>query len=183
MNKKGAIGIAINVIIIVIISIVILTSGILLMQKFIGGADDIKAQLDLKTEQELTRLLQGQGKKVALPLHTVTLQAGNNHVFGLGISNIDPSSYGNDFTVDISLSKAVDRDDNVLDISAGIPLSWLLYDLGPFSLQENQYESVPILVNPPNDAKKGTYIYNVKVYSETTGNQYDNTKKFYVTVV
>ena len=184
MNKKGAIGIAINVIVIVIISIVILTSGVLLMKKFVGDAEGIKAQLDVKTEQELSRLLQDQGKRVAMPLNTKTLEAGSSHVFGLGILNIDPNAYGLEFSVDITLSKALDDEQNeYTPDSIGIIMSYILYDSGPFTLTENQYESVPILVDVPKNAKKGTYIFNVKVKSDLTANQYDNTKKFYVTVV
>ncbi len=186
MNKKGAIGLAMNTIVIVMISIVILTSGILLMKKFIGGAEDIKAQLDVKTEQELSRLLQDQGKRVAIPLNTKTIQAGESHVFGLGILNIDTTAYGTLFSVDIELSKVLDENDNEytqsLGNNLGIIMSYILYDKGPFTLQQNEYETVPILVDIPNDAKKGTYIFNIKVTSDFTANQYDNTKKFYVTV-
>ena len=184
MNKKGAIGLAMNTIVIVMISIVILTSGILLMKKFIGGAEDIKAQLDVKTEQELSRLLQDQGKRVAIPLNTKTIQAGGNHVFGLGILNIDPSAYGTLFSVDIEISKALDDNEVEYTQSAevGIIMSYILYDKGPFTLSQNEYETVPILVDIPSDAKKGTYIFNIKVTSDFTANQYDNTKKFYVTV-
>ena len=152
------------------------------MKKFVGDAEGIKAQLDVKTEQELSRLLQDQGKRVAMPLNTKTLEAGSSHVFGLGILNINSAI--DEFTVDISFSKAIDDEQNAYTPDQpGVIKSYILYDPGPFSLTENQYESVPILVDVPKDAKKGTYIFNVKVTSKIKAAQYDNTKKFYVTIV
>ena len=191
-NKKAAIGLAINTIVIVIISIVILGAGVALMRNMIGGAEDIKAQLDRQTEAELERLLIDQGKKVALPLHTATVEAGESHVFGLGILNIDVDSYGTQFTMEVLYSSYIDDEgnDGALDADDE-PLSWLLYDSGPVTVNENEHYSEAIQVNLPEDAPKGTHIFNVKVHYDKEkldpdlpifDDQYDNTKKFYVTV-
>jgi hypothetical protein len=185
-NKKAAIGLAINTIVIVIISIVILGAGITLMRNMIGGADDIKAQLDQQTEAELERLLIDQGKKVALPLHTTTIEAGESHVFGLGILNIDESVYGNAFEIEVSYSSSFNEDGDDPPATYD-PLSWVLYDTEKLTVTENEHHSEAILVNPLEDTPKGTYIFDVKVFQwngvpADHGPQYDNTKKFYVTV-
>ena len=44
--KRGAIGLAINMIVIIILSIVILGLGIAFLQSIMGGANDLKADLD-----------------------------------------------------------------------------------------------------------------------------------------
>ena len=192
-NKKGAIGLAMNIIVILIISVVILTGGILFIQQLIGGAEDIKAQLDQKTEDEIQRLITDQGKKVALPLHTVTIEAGNNHVFGLGILNL-PDSGGDRFKIIVGEPKVLRPDDSVYtseeldEFGPNYGLDWVLFNLDEMLISENQYRSEPLLVNVPKNAKKGTYIYNVQVNynnvgaGETIWPQYDNIKKFYVTV-
>src|SRR3989338_1661935 len=87
MNHKGAIELSVNTLVVVIISLVILAGGITLLYKFIAGAEEIKADLDARTTEELERLLVQQGKKVALPLHVADVERGKTHVFGLGILN------------------------------------------------------------------------------------------------
>ena len=86
--KRGAIGLAINMIVIIILSIVILGLGIAFLQSIMGGANDLKADLDAQTSNELERLMMDQNKKVAVPLNTATLFGGDTHVFGVGILNI-----------------------------------------------------------------------------------------------
>lgn len=185
MNKKAAIGLAINTIVVVVIAMVILASGIVLMRNMIGGAEDIKTQLDQQTETELERLLIDEGKKVALPLHTTILFAGESHVFGLGILNIGETDK---FFITVTISKILDRnEDDVTSERSDYAESWLLYDSEETTIAENEHLSLPILVDVPNDAKKGTYIYNVEVFDMNFESpdpvlKYDNTKKFYVTV-
>src|SRR3989344_8163548 len=101
-DTKGAIELSMNMLVMIIISIVILTGGMVLLYKFIGGAEDIKSQLDTRTDSELERLLVDQGKQVALPLHTATVTRGESHVFGIGILNI--GSVGNEFLLRVELS-------------------------------------------------------------------------------
>ena len=180
MNKKGAIGLSINFIVIVIISLVILGAGISLLYKLIGGADEIKSDLDSQTETQLERLLTDQGKKVALTTHSASIEAGKTKVFGLGILNIDAKSYKTSFSLKIELCKALDKSD--LEITPKPATStWLVYDAGPFTIQENSYQKTGVLVKPPANAKKGTYIFNAKV-TDGNGKLYDNIKKFSVII-
>ena len=180
-NRKASINLAMNTIVMVIIGIVILTSGIILMQSFISGADEIKENLDSQTEAELERLLVGQGKKVALPLHTASLEAGESHVFGLGILNLESATYGDQFSLDVTFSKLLSEENEIISIDSSIPESWLLFDNGPFYIPENEHYSEGIYIGVPEDAKKGTYIFNVYVYDEWS-QRYDSVKKIYVVV-
>jgi hypothetical protein len=180
-SKKGSINLAINTIVMILIGIVILTLGILLMRQFISGAQEIQEGLDSQTEAELQRLLVDQGKKVALPLHTVSLEAGENHVFGLGILNLEAASYGDEFLLDVTFSKLLSSDNEEISIDSSIPESWLLFDEGPFFIEENGYKFESIYVEVVVDAKKGTYIYNAYVY-DGYSERYDSVKKIYVTV-
>ena len=92
-TKKGDISLSMNFLVIIIISFVLLGMGITLLYNLLGKANSEKAQLDARTEQEISRLLIDEGKTVALPLNTIDLYPGESHVFGLGILNIDT---GND---------------------------------------------------------------------------------------
>jgi len=177
MNKKAAIGLSINTLVVVIISLVILGGGITLLYKFIGGAEDIKAGLDTRTSQELERLLLDQGKQVALPLHVATVERGDSHVYGIGILNIGPES---SFRIDVELSKVIDLNENDITDRVNSVEDWLLYDVVPISIKENQHRKEGILVNVPNEALVGQYIFSVRVFEGDI--QYGNTQKFVVNV-
>jgi hypothetical protein len=179
--KKGAIGLSINTLVVVIISIVILSGGITLLYKFIGGAEDIKATLDQRTQDELERLLVGQGKKVALPLHVAEIPRGESHLFGLGISNTKDNK--DNFAIGIKLSKVVDEfEEDITDqVSTDTVEEWVFYNTGAISLDSGENHKESLLVNIPKNAVKGQYIFTVSVVS-SSGDSYGNPQKFYVTV-
>jgi hypothetical protein len=189
MRKRGAIGLPINILVIIIISLVIFAGGISLLYKMIEGAESAKEKLDTKTEGELRRLLEIESKLVALPLHTAYLYPGEFHYFGLGILNIGdvkefyvvavPTKAYDEKNVDIDLTCPPGSEEDCFPV-----FKWLLFKDGPYSIQQNEYELVPIGVKVPKTALKGTYIFNVKVSYLKAGTQkpYDNTKKFYVVV-
>lgn len=178
---------SLELLVIIILSLVILGFGLAFLYQLIGGAEQIKSELDAKTQAELERLLLDEGKKVALSLSTAALSRGETHVFGLGILNLDKESFGQEFTLAVSLSKAVDEEGSplpLLDAPSLDTSSWLLYNPGPFTLKDNEHRSEPILVKIPPDAPKGIYIFNVQVENCPDGSctVYDNIKKFTVVV-
>ena len=175
--KRGAIGLAINMIVIIILSIVILGLGIAFLQSIMGGANELKADLDTQTSNELERLMMDQNKKVAVPLNTASLFGGDSHVFGVGILNIlDDRS----FIIEIEQSKYIDPEENI-DTTDSSAESWLLYNIDWIEIAQNDHHKEGILVSVPSDASSGTYIFNVQV-KQDTGELYDNIKKFYVEV-
>ena len=181
MHKKGALELPVNMLVVVIISIVILASGITLMYKFIGGAEDFKTRIDAKTNAELERLLVNQGQKVALPLYTATVERGGNHIFGIGILNSMESTA--QFRIQVELSKVVDaqEQDSTASVDKTMVEGWLLYDFDWFSLEQNENHKQAILVSVDDAALPAHYIFNAKVFLES-GEQYGNTQKFVVVV-
>ncbi len=182
MEKNGAIGLSVETLVIIIISLVILASGITLIYQFISGAEEIKSDLDQKTQEELERLLVNQGQKVALPLHTATLYRGENHVFGLGILNtLDITE---NFYITVRLEKVADSAEN--DITAQVDTAeaagWVFYDSGALPLESNGNRKEALLVQVPKEAIKGRYIF-VATVSRSDKTTYGNPQTFIVTVV
>ncbi|MBS3116343.1 hypothetical protein J4421_01980 [Candidatus Woesearchaeota archaeon] len=181
MKKKGAIDLSINTIVIVIISFVILSSGIALLYKFITQAEEIKGDLDSRTEAELERLLVDQGQKVALPLHTQVIPRGESHTFGLGILNI--GDVGNQFQINVELSKVL-QEGNIAaltDTEKPVLVSqWFLYNSEVLIIPEAEHHKEAIFVQVPDDVPNGQYIFNVRVFA--SGIQYGSTQRLYVTV-
>jgi hypothetical protein len=176
-STKGAIGLSINTLVTIIISLVILSGGIILIYQFIGGAEEIKSDLDARTQEEIERLLVDQGKQVALPLHTATIQRGEGHVFGIGVLNIREEQA---FTLDVEVSRVVNAAGEEIAYDKVEVLSWVLYNEEPFILDEFEHTKQAILVNPGTDVAAGQYIFNARI---RTGDQYyGNIQKFYVEV-
>lgn len=179
--KKGALSLSINTLVVIIISLVILGAGITLLYKFIGGAEDIKGQLDTKTDQELERLLISEGKRVVLPLHIANVERGTTHVFGIGVLNLRETS--EEFSLEVSLSTPLDQSNNEIPLSMldPHPNTWALYTQ-KFSVPAGDYEKQAILIKVPKDAIKGRYIFNAKIFDKN-GVQYGNTQKFTVILI
>ena len=124
--KRGAIGLSINTLVVIIISLVILGLGVSLLYQFIADAEDIKGQLDRKTEEELERLLVSQGQRVALPLHTANIYRGESHSFGIGILNTLENN--ENFRLIITFSGAYDENQNIITDSITME-EWLFSHL------------------------------------------------------
>ncbi|MEK6845195.1 MAG: hypothetical protein AABY26_00430 [Nanoarchaeota archaeon] len=182
MAKKAAIGMSVETLVVIIISLVVLAGGMTLLYKFIGGAEDTKALLDSKTDDELERLLADQGKQVALPRNIATIERGNSHVFGVGILNVDSAGTGDSFTIDVNPNQAVDESGNILDInSEEISSNWLLWNNGAITIVEGDHSKESILIKIPDEALKGEYIFDVLVY-DAQGDKYGNKQKIVVKV-
>lgn len=181
MDKKGAIDLSINMLIVVIISIVILSSGIILMYQFISGAEEIKMDLDQRTNNELERLLVNQGERVALPLHIADVSRGGTHLFGLGILNTLGTNQ--EFLITIELRRVSDESEHEITdkINKAEVRGWLLYNSQPIFIAEGSNIKEPILVSIPKNVIKGQYIFIAKVQT-ALGNDYGNPQQFYVNV-
>lgn len=179
MNNKGAIGLSINTLVIIIISLVILSGGITLLYKFIGGAEDIKGSLDQKTQDELERLLVSQGQKVALPLHVADVSRGETHVFGIGILNTFDTQQT--FLVRISLKKVIDETGQEIPVDKNAVTSWVFYNSEGISIGADNNHKEALLVNVPKNAAKGQYIFSATV--QTSSGFYGNPQTFIVNVV
>ena len=177
LNKKATIGLSVETLVVVIISLVVLAGGVTLIYKFIAGAEENKALLDEKTNAELERLLVDEGKEVALPKNVATIERGATHVFGIGILNVGTED---SFTIEVEPSTAVDKSGNEFGPEEEI-MEWLLYNSEPVKLAEGEHDKISILVKVPKEALVGQYIFNVKV-KNSKDEPYGNTQKFTVIV-
>jgi hypothetical protein len=172
--KHGALQLSMNFVITILIGIALLGFGILFLRQIVGGAEELKFDLDRQTERQLGLLLE-QGQQIAIPFNTQYLRRGKSHLFGVGVMNIQDEGL---FEVTIELGKAVGSDGAEM-YPSGVD-EWLRYDRNGFSLGHSARETISLLIMVADDATAGTYIFNVDVLRD--GQQYDNTKKIYVVV-
>jgi hypothetical protein len=180
-GKKGAIELSVNTLVVVIISVVILGGGLALLYSLVSQSWHVKDQLDDQTTAEIERLLTDEGKPVALPFHFAEIVRGDNAVFGVGILN--KGGVSGSFYLNVELSSAVNEAGE--DISAQVDvIDWLTYYTKEILLEkEGDQVKEPISVSVPNEAKKGEYIFRVRVcHDPDCQDQYGKTQKIYVTV-
>ncbi|MDP3989603.1 MAG: hypothetical protein Q8Q01_00160 [archaeon] len=185
--KRGSIGLSVNILVVVIISLVILGLGVNLLYQFIGGATEIQGHLDQRTEEELEHLLTDQGKRVALPLHTANVLPGESHTFGIGILNIGEEKQ--DYFIAIDEVNYIDDDGIVKKFPQGVLDEWILYNDQKLNVEPADNRKEPILVSVPENAPRGQYIFKAKVCTLqpvrqdcTDDNQYGNTQQFTVVI-
>lgn len=178
-NKRATIGMSIETIVVVIISVVVLIGGITLMYNWIYGAESIKGQLDERTNTELDRLLVDQGKPVALPRNVGDVVRGEGHIFGVGVLNIADQ---NTFHVTLNFVEGKDEAGNTIT-EVDLP-AWVLYNDQPFILDEGQHVKELINLQVPKNVPLGQYIFDVRIWSGTGVDEklYGNPQKIIINV-
>ncbi len=167
MNRKAAIELSMNFLVVIIISLVILAGGISLLYKLIGVGKDSIFLIDDQTRVQLEQLLD-DGSVVSLLPVAKTLKRGNDFVFGLGVLNIKEGDKLT-FTTTVEQKEGVGK----------LPV---LYDSASFALEKNQKHTQGILISVPKDAPSGTYIFDVKVLPKEEDDPYGGVKKITITV-
>jgi hypothetical protein len=173
-NKKG-IELSINFLVIIILSIVIFSLGLIMVRTFFTKTAEIKSELDTQTKAKISEMLSG-GEPTAVPFNKKTISAGNMDVFGIGIMNIrkEPQNF------QIKIESKGGFEKGTQDQIEGDFSTWLLYDEEPFSLDPYEKNEIPVLVSVPNAVEKGTYVFDVSVTAN--GQQYTSPHKIYVEV-
>ena len=177
-SKKGAIELSINMLVVIILSLIILAGGIALLYKFLGNAQELKATLDARTEEEIQNLLLQEGKQVALPQNKAMIKRGEQKTFGLGVLN---SGAPETFMVFVNPSSPNYISLDGIEEENLAVSSWVLYDNSPIQLDEQGSYSVAILVVVPADAVSGTYLFDV-VVQRSNGQRYGPIQKIQVDV-
>ncbi len=163
--------------VVIIISLVLLAGGIVLLNKFIGGAEELQVLLDERTEEQLQSLLIDEGQLVALSRQTITFNGEGQGIIGVGVLNIGEA-------VDLHLqvtSRPIDGRPMNPAVDRSITR---LYNNQPFTLQQQETHTEPILIQVSGSVPKGTYGFDVQVL-KSDGNGYPtqgSKKPIYVVV-
>lgn len=201
MNKKAAIELSLNFIVILIISIAIFSFSIYFAKKFFDRAYTIKDEYDERTDEMIDNILR-DGSKVAIPMPRAVAQSGGIAKFRLGIINILDKAPQNKFRIAYRFSAAYDKNDNQIcpatpspayctnaptwvKFSVPItsyPLQWFGIDK---TVKNNEEVKFLMVVEPKGNPASGIYIYDLNISYENATNQfiqYDSLHKIYVTV-
>lgn len=177
LGKKGF-ELSINFIVMLILAIAVFGFGLFFVNKLFHQAGEIKAQLDVDTEKRIESMLD-RGEKVAFPISSKDIKAGEMATFGLGIMNVNQLT--TTFDVEIICSVATDSRDNEIANGCDGYQNWM-FGVDPVTLEKNEKKVIPIAIVIPGSKTKGTYAFTVKVLDN--GNIYGGApKQIYVNLI
>lgn len=170
-GKKG-IEFTVGFIVMLILTIVVFGLSISLLFKWFGQAEELQAEIDKRTQEQILAALRTGNQLVVIPFSIQEAPRGGTASFGIGVRNI-----GNEgqFSIALSYSGAYAPDGSTIAVDpAYIANNWLgnFYVVDTFTLKRNQQDVKPVLlradVNVANGRPtvKGDYVFNLCVYNK-----------------
>ena len=179
MKGKKAFELTATFLVILILTIVIFTGAIYFTRRFFSTAEEMRASIDRETEAEIEALLYQQGSIVALPIFKKTVGRGRQTTFGLGVRNILERT--ENFYVLISLNRGYTPEEDIIQgpDAEYINTKWLLYNPGPYTIENNRLEMIPVLALADMNmaegvvTERGIYSFNVCVIAGVIPSGFD----------
>ncbi len=176
MNKKSAVSLSTNFIVILILAVVVLGLAVLLSYRLMGQSEQKRAELDQSFVSEAQRIL-AEGEKVAVYPRNIEIAGGKSSAIGIGILN----SAGADktFSINAVCNATISLAGAITDCNKPM-VSFVKQDI---ALKNNEQKISPLVISINKNAGSGTYIINVEVKVISDTKAYDSlTHKVYVQV-
>ncbi|HIH31260.1 TPA: hypothetical protein HA235_00985 [Candidatus Woesearchaeota archaeon] len=192
-HKKAALELSANAIVIIIISIVILGSGIAIFYNIKNNAEDKIRDMDQRTQDQIKALMLSNNYKVSVYPNTLKLNNGDAESVGLGIQNNEQETLDFKLEEDIEnlMIKYYAKPESPVEEYPNTGMKYLYMEtLGGLMIADNlKAKGVYIrtlLVKMPKDAKKGEYVITLSIQSRKTvgggyiTNDYDTVQIFVI---
>jgi uncharacterized membrane protein len=160
MDRKGAIELTANFIIVIVISSIILVGGLALFYNLRDDITDYKDTIDSQTEDRVKSMMLNNGARVAVYPHELEVSPGDGQPVGLGITNI--LNADKTFNIAITIKHYASSTAEPTPVT---PLADEYYFISSSSIPvaPGNQEVKSILIRIPKGADKGQYIYTIKV--------------------
>lgn len=172
-NKKG-LEVAIGTIVLIILAILVFIFAIAIVFDIFGGAEEIKAQIDIKTKSQIEAAMQRTNELVSIPFNVKSTKRGDAVTFGMGVKNILSPR---DFSASVSFDDAYNPDGSVMGNvdTETVMDTWLgnFRNIPAFHLVKNDYKLVPITILANTNTgfgptQVGDYVFNVCIFTKET---------------
>ncbi len=168
MNKKSAVELSMNFMVVLILGIIILSMGIYLSYRALNRSYEVSEGLDTQIEQQIYNLLDDGGIVVA-PVNSADIMRGAKpYVFGIGVRNINYSSNFKVFVegVQVMGDKGVmcDSSDlkNIQFLMTRDPSTYY-FATAPKYILENDEAPFSVIVEVPKSSQPCQYVVNAWV--------------------
>ncbi|MEM3154374.1 MAG: hypothetical protein QW165_02275 [Candidatus Woesearchaeota archaeon] len=171
---KRGFELGIGMIVLIILSILIFSLSLYFLFKWFGSAEELKAEIDRSTREQIITALKSGNQLVAIPNAIRETKRGSAATFGVGIRNLAAEKQ---FSMAASFSGAYMPNGNVI-CRTGEPCAFYIekYWLGgfattpTFTLKKNEEKVIPQLIKADlnidegRTTPKGDYTFNLCVY-------------------
>ncbi|MDP7180226.1 MAG: hypothetical protein QF824_03075 [Candidatus Woesearchaeota archaeon] len=171
-KKRGAIGLSLNFIVIIVISVAVLVLGFAFIKKIYTGSTNIQEDYYRQFESKMEGLACDDTDRVCVGKNRKQINKQGSVVFTMRVLNIGVS--GGSFTVDVGCTDFLPKDGSSGFCPTGDQIVPSL--AGTYSIPENEAEKFPIAISL-SGRESGTYIFEARV------NQYPPEDKIQLTAV
>jgi hypothetical protein len=189
MNKRGAIELSLNFIVIIIISIVLFAFGVGFIYNLASKASDITDFTLDDLDKKIGNLVCEGFDRVCIGEERKTIEKKDFDVFGIKILNILDEDRFIIFVENTGPAGAkilgYDKQNNPMPVGSSPQLivvpSYGVLGARDITILKNQERNFAVAVQVPADAKAGTYILDVIIQTES-GQDYVPVQKLYIDV-
>lgn len=186
LNKKAAIELSVNFLVILIISLVVFGSGLTLFWKIYQSSEEQLRQVSRNVEQKIITQLHG-GAKVSVVPRSIDLDRDEEYIIGIGINNVLPEDHVFKIFARRGLFVREDMepctfspgplDTNCATLDPPIPPLKLLGDKAELRVESNKQEISNLMIKTERKALSGRYTIDICVcYNEATCLSYEQCK-------
>ena len=155
MNKKGAIEMSMQTIIVVIIGVTLLTLGIKFVVDTMGGVSVLSEGMVKKGDTQINEIFGESEELLSLMPDSFSLKRGNSEKGTIYVRN---NGDGDD-----TFTLSVDVDSAPTDAAATAAKAWIKFINKPKLISEGNLFTSSILLDPPANTKTGTYMATITV--------------------
>ena len=163
-NKKAAITLSVNMLVVIILAIVIFSSGVYFLYNIMGKAFQLKGTIEEDLDKRVEII--SCDKPVCFVSNYKKIYRGEFEIIGLRIYNNQEGNVS--FTV--SISPAVPRG---YDKEGGVLTDTLYYVIGTeipnereITIDSHKEKGIGIGIEVPKDAKSGIYVFDINVEAD-----------------
>jgi hypothetical protein len=173
MNKRGALELSANFLVIMILSVVMFGFGLYFTYKIFDASNQRTVEIDQATEQRMEELF-NDGSRIVIPFQTKTIRRGSVGVYAVGVLNTLDSGGDTVFTINPEQQLGLcgtlqcptagyDKDGQQLSDTDMQKVQILYKNPYQITLKKNQRQKFALGVDVANDAKSGTYIVDFSI--------------------
>ena len=177
LNKKAAIELSLNFLVIIIISLVIFTFGIRFIMNLSSKGTELVDLSVSELDQKIGSIVCEGSDRICVGIDKITIKRKDFGVFGVKIINVLPDT--KEFEISITRPTPSGYTKSKQDIPSD-SLQWNPKQRS-IDIDKNDEATVGIGVGVPAEAVSGTYIFNVEIKT-STGQPYSPIQKLYVVV-
>lgn len=150
-NKKGAVELSMNTIVIVIIGITLLTLGLRWVFNIFSDVEKQRGQMSEAMEQEIRDMFGESDKPLNLLTNSISVEQGGSYDLAIGVRNIGKETYEFSYRIDVN------QDDIPSNVRAEDVRKWFGYTKSSFDLNSGELFPDTISVDIPRDVPLERY--------------------------